>query len=406
MFIKTLTVSEINNYIKKVIDNDFILNNAGVKGEISNFKIHSSGHIYFSLKDSFSKINCVMFKSYAKGLNFIPQDGMKVIVKGRVSVYSKDGSYQLYCEGIEPEGLGELYIAFEKLKETLEKEGLFDPAHKKNIPKYAKKLGIVTSPTGAAIKDIINVTKRRNKNCELLIYPTAVQGVGASAEIINAINELNKRNDIDVIIVARGGGSIEELWCFNDEELARTIYNSKIPIITGVGHEIDYTIVDFVSDRRAPTPSAAAEIAVFDLEELQNKIENYEMSLNYSIASNLKDKYNKVHMLRKNLEVNSPRKMIVNEYNKIDRLKEMLGYKVNRQIDIRKEKLSKVNALLSANNPLNILNKGYAVIQDEHNNVVSEIHQLCENKNIKIILKDGEGIFNIVKSEVYYGEEK
>ncbi|WP_027624672.1 exodeoxyribonuclease VII large subunit [Clostridium lundense] len=399
MFIKTLTVSDVNNYIKKVIDNDFILSNAGVKGEISNFKLHSSGHIYFSLKDSFSKINCVMFKSYAKELTFIPEDGMNVVIKGKVSVYSKEGSYQLYCEEIEPEGLGELYIAFEKLKGKLEKEGLFDPSHKKTIPKYAKKVGVVTSPTGAAIRDIINVTKRRNRNCEILIYPAAVQGVGASEEVINGIKELNKRNDVDVIIVARGGGSIEELWAFNDEKLARTIYNSKIPIITGVGHEIDYTIVDFVSDRRAPTPSAAAEIAVFNLDEIQNKIENYKRNLNYSINSNLKDKLSKAQLFRRNLELNSPGKIIVNEYNKIDRLNEILNYKINRQIDIRKEKLSKINALLSAQNPLNILNKGYAVIQDEFNNVVSEISKLNEQTNIKIILKDGEGKFSILKSE-------
>lgn len=399
MFIKTLTVSDINNYIKKVIDNDFILSNAGVKGEISNFKLHSSGHIYFSLKDSFSKINCVMFKSYAKELTFIPEDGMNVVIKGKVSVYSKEGAYQLYCEEIEPEGLGELYIAFEKLKGKLEKEGLFDPLHKKTIPKYAKKVGVVTSPTGAAIRDIINVAKRRNKNCEILIYPSAVQGIGASEEVINGIKELNKRNDVDVIIVARGGGSIEELWAFNDEKLARTIYNSKIPIITGVGHEIDYTIADFVSDRRAPTPSAAAEIAVFNLDELQNKIGNYKRNLDYSINSNLKDKLSKVQLYSRNLELNSPGKIIVNEYNKIDRLNEILNYKINRQIDIRKEKLSKINALLSAQNPLNILNKGYAVIQDEFNNVVSEIGRLNKQINVKIVLKDGEGKFSIVKSE-------
>jgi exodeoxyribonuclease VII large subunit len=399
MFIKTLTVSDINNYIKKVMDNDFILNNAGVKGEISNFKLHSSGHIYFSLKDSFSKINCVMFKSYANKLKFIPENGMKVIVKGRVSVYSKEGTYQLYCEEIEPEGLGELYIAFEKLKSKLEKEGLFDISHKKTIPRYAKKVGIITSPTGAAIRDIINVTKRRNKNCELLIYPAAVQGIGASGEVINGIKEFNKRNDVDVIIVARGGGSIEELWAFNDEELARTIYNSKIPIITGVGHETDYTIVDFVSDRRAPTPSAAAEIAVFNLDELENKIENFRKSLNYSMIKDLKDKYNRIHVLKRTLDLNNPGKIIVNEYNKIDRLKEMLNYKAKRQIDIRKEKLSSISSLLTANNPLNILNKGYAVIQDENSNVVSEISRLSEYGNVKITLKDGEGKFQIMKSE-------
>src|SRR3712207_3002284 len=261
MYMKALSVSDINNYIKKMMDNDFILNNSLIKGEISNFKIHSSGHIYFSLKDLNSKINCVMFKSYAANLKIIPQDGMKVIVKGRISTYVKGGNYQLYCESIQLDGLGELYIAFEQLKEKLQREGLFDMEHKRPIPKYAKKIGVITSPTGAAIRDIINVTKRRNNSVNLLIYPAIVQGVNASRDVINGIEVLNKRNDIDLIIIARGGGSIEELWTFNDENLARAIYKSSIPVITGVGHEVDYTIVDFVDRKSTRLNSSHANIS-------------------------------------------------------------------------------------------------------------------------------------------------
>ncbi|MBE6065355.1 exodeoxyribonuclease VII large subunit [Clostridium cochlearium] len=395
MYIKILSVSDINNYIKNTMDNDFILNNASIKGEISNFKIHSSGHIYFSMKDQWSKINCVMFRSAAKGLKFLPENGMKVIGKGRISTYVKDGAYQLYCDKLELEGLGELYIAFEKLKSKLEKEGLFKEEYKKPLPKYAKKIGVITSQTGAAIRDIINVATRRNKNCEILIYPSLVQGTNASADIIKGIKELNKIKDLDVIILARGGGSIEELWAFNDEELAREVFNSKIPIITGVGHETDFTIVDFVSDKRAPTPSAAAEIAIKDLQELNSNLENYRNTLNYYILNNLKEKYNKLDRLKLSLEGNSPERIIINEYNKIDFIINKLNSHIKTELDKRKEELSKMSILLSSNNPLNILNKGYSVIQDEKGKVISSIKVLDKKKKVTINLKDGKKEYRI-----------
>lgn len=398
MYLKTLTVSDINNYIKKVVDNDFILNNAVISGEISNFKLHSSGHMYFSLKDEHSKINCVMFKGNSKTLKFIPDNGIKVIVKGRISVYEKDGSYQLYCNTIEPEGLGELYVAFEKLKKKLELEGLFDADHKRSIPKFAERIGIITSPTGAAVRDIINVSKRRNGNCEIIIYPSLVQGAGASEEVIRGIDTFNKKGNIDTIIIARGGGSIEELWAFNDENLARAIYNSKIPIITGIGHEVDYTIADFVSDRRAPTPSAAAEIAVFNKEEILNSIENCKSTLNYRMAQILKDKYNNMENLKRRLEMNSPERIIVNEYHKLDRLKEALNYNIKANVELKKQKLSKANALLSAHNPLNILSKGFAVIESVEGSVVSSLDKLQSLREVNIILKDGKEKFNIEKA--------
>ncbi len=258
MYIKTLSVSSLNSYVKKMIDADFILNNLNIKGEISNFKMHSSGHLYFSLKDENSKINCIMFKTYANNLNFKPKDGESVIIKGKVSVYEKDGAYQLYCYEMKQEGIGELYLAFQDLKNKLEKQGLFELKHKRPIPRFPKRIGIITSPTGAAVRDIIHVSRRRNKSIELLLYPALVQGENASEDIIRGLDLLNKIENIDVIILARGGGSIEELWAFNNEKLANAIFNSKKPVITGVGHETDFTIADFVSDMRAPTPSAAA----------------------------------------------------------------------------------------------------------------------------------------------------
>lgn len=389
MYIKTLTVSALNNYIKKVLDSDFILSNSNITGELSNFKIHSSGHIYFSLKDQHSKINCIMFRSAAKELKFMPENGMKVVVKGRVSVYEKDGAYQLYCDEMKPEGMGELYIAFEKLKSKLQNQGLFDEEHKRPIPLYANKIGVITSPTGAAIKDIINVTKRRNRNVEIVIYPALVQGINASRDIIKGIETLNGIGDIDIIILARGGGSIEELWCFNDESLALAVYNSKKPIITGVGHEIDYTIVDFVSDRRAPTPSAAAEIAVFNLEEFKNKILSYKNTMSVIVNMILMEKRSKLDLMKKNLSANSPRVLIVNEYNNIDRLREIITIKIKRRIEKDKERLVKANALLSAHNPLNVLNKGYAIIEDENRNVISKVAVLKEASSVKVTLKDG-----------------
>lgn len=398
MYLKTLTVSDINNYIKKVVDNDFILNNSAISGEISNFKLHSSGHMYFSLKDEYSKINCVMFKGSTRTLKFVPDNGIKVIAKGRVSVYEKDGSYQLYCNSIEPEGLGELYIAFEKLKKKLELEGLFNVEHKKPIPKFAEKIGVITSPTGAAVRDIINVSKRRNNNCQIIIYPSLVQGLGASEDVIRGINTFNKMGDLDTIIIARGGGSIEELWAFNDENLARAIYNSKIPIITGVGHEVDYTIADFVSDRRAPTPSAAAEIAVFNKEEILNSVANYKSTLNYRMMQLLKDRYNNIENLKRNLEMNSPERIIVNEYHKLDKLKEALNYNIKTNLDLKKQKLSKSSALLSAHNPLNILSKGFAIIESMDGSVASSLNKLQSLPEVNIILKDGKGKFKIEKA--------
>lgn len=389
MYIKTLTVSALNNYIKKVLDNDFILNNSCIKGEISNFKVHSSGHVYFSLKDESSKINCIMFRSSAEKLEFYPEEGMKVIVRGHVSVYSKDGAYQLYCEAMEPDGLGELYIAFQKLKDRLETEGIFDAKHKKEIPRFSKRVGVITSPTGAAVRDIINVTKRRNSGVDIIIYPSLVQGNDASRSVIKGIEYFNKNADVDVVIIARGGGSLEELWAFNDEKLAYTIYDSELPIVTGIGHETDFTIADFVSDRRASTPSAAAEIVVFNLLEVSNYIGNYKGAMDSYIKSLITNKNNEISLLERTLNLNSPQKFIVNEYNNIENLKHILNAKTNGKLSISTERLRKLNAVLDAHNPLNALKKGYSIVQDVDGRIVSRTAELKNLNRIRVIVGDG-----------------
>ena len=270
-----ITVSELNKYIKNKVDEDEYLNSVYVKGEISNFKHHYTGHMYFTLKDEKSLIKCVMFKSSTSTLTFAPKDGMKVLILGTVAVYEAGGIYQIYCKAMQEDGIGDLYKAYEELKNKLEKEGLFDKAHKKKIPLMPETIGVLTSQTGAVIRDIINVSTRRNPNVHIKLYPVPVQGNGAAEKIVDAIRTANEHKISDVIILARGGGSLEDLWPFNEEIMARAIYESEIPIISAVGHETDFTIADFVADLRAPTPSAAAELAQADIYELKRKIELY-----------------------------------------------------------------------------------------------------------------------------------
>lgn len=388
MKIKTLTVSEVNNYLKRIIDNDFILNNLSVKGEISNLKYHSSGHIYFSLKDEGGKINCVMFRSKAIMLKITLEEGMGVVIGGRASIYPQNGSIQLYCDTIEQEGRGELYIKFERLKEKLSKEGYFDDELKKEIPKLPSRVGIVTSPTGAAIRDIINVSRRRNSLVDLVLYPAKVQGIGAYMEVIEGIKYFNKTKSVDVIIIGRGGGSIEELWNFNEEELAKAIFKSKIPIISAVGHEVDFTISDFASDVRAATPSQGAEIAVPLQSDIEDTIEYMNNRMGSIIANKLQLEKNKVDSLSRILKLNSPMSRIVNNYMIIEKLKERLHSNIVNKINIEKEKLSGLNNLLMAQNPCNLLNKGYAIIEDE-SGVINTVKRMSEEKEINVFLADG-----------------
>ena len=388
MKIKTLTVSEVNNYLKRIIDNDFILNNLSVKGEISNLKYHSSGHIYFSLKDEGGKINCVMFRSKAIMLKLTLEEGMGVVIGGRASIYPQNGSIQLYCDTVEQEGRGELYIKFERLKEKLSKEGYFDEELKKEVPKFPSRVGIVTSPTGAAIRDIINVSRRRNRLVDLVLYPAKVQGIGAYKEVIDGIKYFNRTKSVDVIIIGRGGGSIEELWNFNEEELAKAIFKSKIPIISAVGHEVDFTISDFVSDVRAATPSQGAEIAVPLQSDIEDAIEYMNNRMGSIIANKLQLEKNKVDSLSRILKLNSPMTRIVNNYMIVEKLKERLNSNIVNKIKLEKEKLSGLNNLLMAQNPCNLLNKGYAIIEDE-SGVINTVKRMSEEKEINVFLADG-----------------
>ena len=399
MYTKILSVTEVNGYIKKVLDNDFILKNSHIKGELSNVKIHSSGHIYFSLKDMNSKLKCVMFRSNAMSLSFTPRDGMKVIVSGNISIYEKEGVCQLYCSTMEVQGEGELHVAFNFLKEVLEKEGIFDLSRKKAIPAMARRIGVVTSPTGAAIRDIIKVAKRRNKKVDILIYPSLVQGIDAGKEIVKGIRELNKIQDIDVIIVARGGGSIEELWAFNEEVVARAIAASNKPIITGIGHETDFTIADFAADLRAATPSHAAEIATYSLELIQDKLISFKYDLKNSIEKQINNRFNYIEELLRLVKLYSPQNYVVNQYEKIDVLRKGLDFSIKLKLQKEESRLQVINHRLIANNPLNILNKGYGIIEDKNNKVIDTLSELKKHDIVKVTMKDGSGLFKISKME-------
>ncbi|WP_297713250.1 exodeoxyribonuclease VII large subunit [Clostridium sp.] len=409
MKIKTLTVSEVNNYIKKILDNDFILNNLSVRGEISNLKYHSSGHIYFSLKDENSKVNCIMFKSKSFDLDIILQEGMSVIVSGIASVYTANGTFQIYCDRIEQEGLGELHIKFEKLKEKLNREGYFDDELKKTLPKNPYRIGIVTSETGAAIHDIINVIRRRNTKVDIVLYPALVQGEGAYKTVIEGIEYFNKKKSVDVIIIGRGGGSMEELWNFNEEPLAYAIFKSEIPIVSAVGHEVDFTISDFVADFRAATPSQAAEVVAPLEEDQYNQVSEYKEKLSFIISDRLKEEKQNVKNLEKILSLNSPSNRIANAYLEIDNLKEKIEKIIEFKIKSNKEKIFSLNNILNAHNPLNIIAKGYAIIEDETGKVVKSKEFFEETTEIKISMEDGyvKGSFTpIEKGGFYHGKER
>lgn len=399
MYSKILTVTAVNSYIKKVIDNDFILKNSNIKGELSNVKIHSSGHIYFSLKDNFTKLKCVMFKTKAMNLTFMPKDGMNVVVSGNISIYEKEGTYQLYCNTMEVDGEGELFTAFNLLKEKLEREGLFDINRKKEIPVIPRRIGVITSPTGAAVRDIIKVATRRNQNVDILIYPSLVQGINASKDISRGIRILNNIEDIDVIILARGGGSIEELWAFNEEEVARAIATSKTPIITGIGHETDFTIADFTADLRAATPSHAAEIAVYSLEGLKDKLNGLRDEFIYVIDKNINERFNSLDSMFNRLRLYSPENYVVNQYDKLDNLKSKLAFTMELKLQEERNRLKVISHRLIANNPLNILDKGYSIIKSPQNEPIEYLEKLKKHEVIDITMKDGHGLFKIEQVE-------
>ena len=389
MKLKTLSVGEVNNYVKKLVENDFILKNLNVKGEISNLKFHSSGHIYFSLKDENSKVNCIMFKNNAVNLDFRLEEGMKVEIKARLGVYHKEGTYQLYCENIKKAGIGELFEEFHKLKKELSEEGIFDEKYKGALPKFPKRIGIITARTGAAVRDIINVIQRRNKSLDIILYPAKVQGENAADSIIEGIRYFNNEKSVDVIILGRGGGSIEELWAFNNKELAYEIFNSRIPTVSAVGHEVDFTISDFVSDMRAPTPSAAGELVSPSLQEMINDLVNKKEFLHRAIDRKFLNSKRDVDLLYKGLKGNNPKHTIEKRIKEVNSLEEKLNFLGKRKIDKAKDELIALNSILQTLNPLNTLGRGYSVIMDKEDKVINEVSELKKNDMVKVIMKDG-----------------
>ena len=389
MIYEAISVTELNEYIKNKISDDEFLNNVLVKGEISNFKHHYTGHMYFTIKDENSLIKCIMFKTYTSNLNFVPKDGMKVIVFGTVSVYERDGVYQIYCKDMKNDGMGDLYTKYNELKVKLEKEGLFDKKYKKEIPLMPKIVGVLTSQTGSVIRDIINVSTRRNPNVNIKLLPIPVQGEGAGEKIAKAIKIMNDKKISDVIIVARGGGSIEDLWPFNEEVVARAIFNSKIPVISAVGHETDFTISDFVADLRAPTPSAAAELAVPEIKEIKNIINNYQNRYKQALKRKLelmKLKYEKIMQKR---VFKDPIYMVNDRYLILDNLIKRISDTENNIILAKKNKYLNIIEKLDALSPLKTLIRGYS-ITEKNGKIIKSSKELKVNDDIKLRFVDGE----------------
>ena len=385
-----ITVTDLNKYIKSKIDSDEMLNNVLVKGEISNFKNHYTGHMYFTLKDENSLIKCVMFKTYTTHLSFMPKDGMKVIILGSVSVFERDGVYQVYAKAMKQDGLGSLYEAYEKLKAKLSSEGLFDESHKKKIPFMPKTIGVLTSNTGAVIRDIINVSTRRNPNVHIRLYPVPVQGAGAAEKIAEGIEFMNKNNLADVLIIGRGGGSLEDLWPFNEERVARAIYNSKIPIISAVGHETDFTIADFVADLRAPTPSAAAELAVANIDDVKSTLFLYNTRYKNALKKKLQLMRLSYEKCMARQAFKNPTQKINEQYIVIDMKVKAMQNKIQLKLKEERTKFIKQVSKLDTLSPLKTLARGYSIVTDSSNKIIKSVKDLKEDQNINIRLADGE----------------
>lgn len=384
-----VSVSELNSYIKNKIDEDEALKTVVVKGEISNFKHHYTGHLYFTLKDDKSLIKCIMFKSYVERLGFNPKDGDKVMVFGSVSVFERDGIYQIYVKAMKEDGVGNLYKEYERLKNELEKEGLFDEKHKKKIPLKPNIIGVLTSQTGSVIKDIINVSTRRNPNTYIRLYPVPVQGEGAAEKIANGIKMMNDKNLADVLIIARGGGSIEDLWPFNEEIVARAIYNSEIPIISAVGHETDFTIADFVSDLRAPTPSAAAELANPDIYELKNKLNTYREQMRLTLKKKLELMNLRYEKIMSSIVFTDPLKNINDNYLKLDNNIKSLENSIKFKQKEANMLFAQIVAKLDGLSPLKTLTRGYC-LSEKDGKIIKSAKTLKKGDNIGIKFFDGE----------------
>lgn len=394
---KYVTISRINNYIKKLFDANPHFQRVYLKGEISNFKNHTRGHLYFTLKDEESRISAVMFSSATSSLNFKPEDGMNVLVEGRLACYPQTGSYQVYVDKMELDGLGNLYIEFEKLKKKLAAEGLFDTKYKKQIPKIPTKIGIITAPTGAAVKDILSTIKRRFPICETVLFPCLVQGANAAPDIVKQLNKAQEF-DLDLLICGRGGGSIEDLWAFNEEIVARAIFDSKIPIISAVGHEIDFTIADYVADLRAPTPTGAAEMAVPTIDDVLYKIDQLTLRSNEYINNMIKIKKNKLDSLKDSYILKNPLAIYEVKEEKLKNSIETLNKTIMNIIERKKHDLILASNTLKLVNPLNILDKGYSLVTKEEKSIKSskdlkvgdEINIRFSEGNVKSIIKEVE----------------
>ena len=385
------SISEINGYIKSLIEEEALIQDVHAVGEISNFKNHyATGHFYLTLKDENSEIRAIMFRSYASKIKFKPQDGMRVIVHGRIGVYAQAGSYQLYIDSMQPDGIGDLHLAYEQLKTKLSAEGLFDEAHKKELPFFPNAIGIITSSTGAAVRDIIKVATRRYPLAKLILFPSLVQGSEAPAELVKGIEYFNIMNSVDVIIIGRGGGSIEDLWAFNDEGVARAVFKSSIPVISAVGHEIDYTICDFVADVRAATPSHAAELATPDISEIIYRLNSFQERALDAIKDNISSYRALLDSLSSSRVFTKPLTMLDVPNLKLANLTEKLTSTVTDSLGEKRKRFISVNSKLMALNPMAVLSRGYGAVFDEKSNVIKSIKDINENDKITVKLSDGD----------------
>lgn len=386
---RTLTVSELNNLIKTLIDCEPLLNNVCIRGELSNYKIYPSGHHYFTLKDSESSLRCVMFKSSASKLRFRPESGMGVTAFGRVSVFPRDGAYQLYCTDLIPEGVGDLQVAYEQLKAKLSAEGLFDPKHKKKLPPFPKRIAIITSSAGAAVHDMIRILGQRWPMTKVVLLPVRVQGVEAPPEIVGAIRYANRHKVADLIITGRGGGSIEDLWAFNDERVARAIYESELPVISAVGHEPDVTIADYVADVRASTPSNAAELAVPNLRDIRELLDNLSIRRTQAMHKKISTLESKLDELKKRKVLQTPMAYVDSKRAELDYMKDKFIAAADRSNSAKRREFVRLAASLDAMSPLKVLGRGYAIAADDNGQLVRSVCDIKPDDKIRLSVSDG-----------------
>jgi exodeoxyribonuclease VII, large subunit len=386
---RVYSVAQINRYIRGIFDNDFILQSLWVKGEISNYKRHSSGHLYFTLKDKNGAVSCIMFRGSAQMLPFEPENGMEVTICGYISVYEKTGQYQLYAELMQPVGAGSLAVAFEQMKGKLSAEGLFDEDFKREICKTPKTIAVITSPTGAAVRDIINIAKRRNNGVQIVVVPVLVQGENAAKSIAEAIKQVNLWGRADTIIVGRGGGSIEGLWAFNEEIVARAIFASEIPVISAVGHETDFTIADFVSDLRAPTPSAAAELAINDWQGDCDRLNAIRLRLGFAVSKVLENQKNRVTVLEKSRAFKHPQENLANNLILLDRYKKDMEKALLLNMERKQQSFYHLTKRLELLSPMGILKRGYSATFNKDNKLISSVKDVKKGDMLRINLSDG-----------------